>query len=111
MCYPRLEEIKEGMQLPANFLTRTGYRLPTSQEWEYRCRTGTETSRSFGASDEMLENYAWYAGNSKLQAWPVGRLKPTDFGLFDMHGNASEWCQDRAPASEPGSGRTSSDSG
>jgi eukaryotic-like serine/threonine-protein kinase len=96
MCYPPMEEIQEGMQLPPNFLARTGYRLPTEVEWEYACRAGTETSRAFGDSDEMLKHYAWYVRNSDMHAWPVGRLKPNDFGLFDMYGNVAEWCQDRA---------------
>ena len=42
----------------------------------------------------MLGNYAWYSGNSKDRTWPVGGKKPNDFGLFDMYGNAAEWCQD-----------------
>jgi serine/threonine protein kinase/formylglycine-generating enzyme required for sulfatase activity len=98
MCYPPLADIKEGMQLRPDFLARTGYRLPTEEEWEYACRAGTVTSRYYGGSEEMLKYYAWYQHNSKSRAWPVGRLKPNDFGLFDMYGNALEWCQD--PISE-----------
>src|SRR5262249_29903615 len=96
ICYPPIDQIKEGRQLPSSFLTRTGYRLPTEQEWEYACRAGAVTSRAFGGSDEMLGNYAWYMHNSAGHPWPVGQLKPNDFGLFDMYGNAGEWCHDRA---------------
>jgi formylglycine-generating enzyme required for sulfatase activity len=95
MCYPPMNQITEGIKLPPDFLERTGYRLPTEEEWEYACRARTETSRFFGGSDEMLENYAWYARTSELHAWGVGLLKPNDFGLFDMYGNVGEWCQDR----------------
>jgi formylglycine-generating enzyme required for sulfatase activity len=91
MCYPRLDKIKEGMKLPANFLELTGYRLPTDEEWEYACRAGTETGRI--CSDEVLENYAWYVRNSpNQQTMPVAQLKPNDFGLFDILGNVGEWC-------------------
>jgi formylglycine-generating enzyme required for sulfatase activity len=53
------------------------------------------TSRYYGRSDELLEKYAWYSKNSANRTWPVGRLKPNDLGLFDMHGQVCIWCQDR----------------
>jgi formylglycine-generating enzyme required for sulfatase activity len=94
MCYPPLADIQEGMQLSTDFLARTGYRLLTEREWECACRAGTLTSRSYGEADDMLPHYAWFLQYSKSRAWPVGLLKPNDFGLFDMYGNALEWCQD-----------------
>jgi serine/threonine protein kinase/formylglycine-generating enzyme required for sulfatase activity len=95
MCYPPVDQIKPGMKLPANYLERTGYRLPTEAEWEHACRAGAGTSRHYGSSEEMLGHYAWYPSNSGGRAQAVGRLKPNDWGLFDMYGNAREWCQDR----------------
>jgi serine/threonine protein kinase/formylglycine-generating enzyme required for sulfatase activity len=92
MCYPQVEEIREGMRLPDDYLSRIGYRLPTEAEWEYACRAKTVTSRYYGAAPELLGEYAWFLDNSQNHTWPVARLKPNDWGLFDLYGNAVEWC-------------------
>jgi formylglycine-generating enzyme required for sulfatase activity len=84
----------EGMAIPANFLDRRGYRLPTQAEWECACRAGTLTSRYYGDSRDLLDRYAWYQANSKEHAWACGSLLPNDLGLFDMLGNQLEWVQD-----------------
>jgi eukaryotic-like serine/threonine-protein kinase len=95
MCYPPIAEIKDGMKMRANYLSRTGYRLPTEAEWEYACRAGTITRRYYGSADELLVKYGWYQKNSEDLAHPVGQLKPNDLGLFDTLGNAWEWCQEK----------------
>jgi formylglycine-generating enzyme required for sulfatase activity len=94
MCYPPIAEIREGMKLPADYLARTGYRLPTEAEWEYACRARAATSRYYGAAEALLPRYAWYLPNAKERTWPVGQKRPNDFGLFDMHGNVWQWCQE-----------------
>jgi formylglycine-generating enzyme required for sulfatase activity len=104
MCYPPLSEIKEGMRLPANYLRRTGYRLPREAEWEYACRARADTSRHYGVAEELLGHYAWFVGNATGRAWPVGSKMPNDYGLFDMYGNAWEWCQDALAPYPTGSG-------
>jgi serine/threonine protein kinase/formylglycine-generating enzyme required for sulfatase activity len=96
-CYEPNEqgEYAHGMKMAANYLQRTGYRLPTEAEWGYACRAGADTRFCFGASEDLLDKYAWYATNARTRMHPAGSLKPNDLGLFDMHGNAWEWCHDR----------------
>ncbi len=79
----------------ADFLQRRGYRLPTEAEWEHACRAGTVTARYYGETEELLDKYGWHVRNSGGRAQSVGVLKPNDFGLFDLYGNAMEWCNDR----------------
>ena len=96
-CYlpNALGEFAEGMKPVPGYLHRTGYRLPSEAEWEYACRAGTATSRSYGETEELLDKYAWYMKNSQDRGMvPGGSLKPNDLGLFDMLGNVVEWCQE-----------------
>lgn len=85
-----------------NQLGQGTFRLPSEAEWEYACRAGTMTRFSFGDSicspTEVLpcelDNYGWWINNSADGAEPVRQLLPNAFGLYDMHGNVNEWCED-----------------
>jgi formylglycine-generating enzyme required for sulfatase activity len=72
------------------------YRLLSEAEWEYACRAGTETAYSFGESitqaQARFSEGNWGSAGSTVE---VGAFPANDFGLYDMHGNVWEWCEDR----------------
>ena len=82
------------------------YRLPSEAQWEYASRAGSKTRYHFGDKDSGIETYAWCSPETKNSgaafAHPVGQKKPNAWGLYDVQGNALEWCRDWYASSLPG---------
>jgi formylglycine-generating enzyme required for sulfatase activity len=93
-CQDFIKKLREKDKRP--------YRLPTEAEWEYACRAGTTTPFYFGetlSTDQANYNGNYAYGNGKKGVYrektvPVGSFQPNAWGLYDMHGNVWQWCQD-----------------
>lgn len=71
----------------------SGYRLPTEAEWEHACRAGTDGPYDFGSADK-LRQHGWFKENAEQKTHPAGQKRPNRWGLYDLYGNVSEWCED-----------------
>lgn len=93
-CFPGIWDLEDAVtyRLPDDVLSRTGYRLPTEVEWELAASAASETTWPTGWTDRLNDRYAWTANNSDGKSHPIASKLPNRFGLFDMLGNASEWC-------------------
>jgi formylglycine-generating enzyme required for sulfatase activity len=112
LLYCNARSVKEGLR-PAYIITENkeiawdhsanGYRLPTEAEWEYACRAGSR--EAFNTGNTIGTDKANFDGNYPYNNSPVGKFRqmttqggtftPNVWGLYDMHGNVSEWCWDQ----------------
>lgn len=93
--YPAISMSQKGAAAFCTWLSHKSgriYRLPTEAEWEYACRAGSQAAWAFGADPAGLDAVAWYRASSDGKTHPVGSLAPNAYGLYDVHGNAAEWC-------------------
>ncbi len=124
--YPGLESKLKGARQPVVMVSweeakafcdwvGNGITLPTEAQWEYACRAGNTGRFCFGDDEAQLGDYAWYAVNANGGTHAVGGKKPNVLGLYDMHGNAWEWCSDwhgaymTDPAKDPAGPTTGTD--
>jgi len=77
-------------------------RLPTEAEWECACRAGSDAEFTFGEDEASISEFAWYHENSEDRAHTVATKRPNRWGLFDLHGNVWEWCEDMRQRSYEG---------
>ena len=82
------------------------YRLLTDDEWEYAARGGKLSKGYLYAGSNIIDDVAWYKDNWGNQPLIVGRKQPNELGLYDMSGNAEEWCQDTVPSANNARRRT-----
>ncbi|MCD6327972.1 formylglycine-generating enzyme family protein [bacterium] len=97
-CYTLTNIFYSGNHIASADITcdfeANGYRLATEAEWEYACRAGTTTRFYGGDTESALSHMGWHGHNSGLQKQKVRLKRANGFGIYDMHGNASEWCWD-----------------
>ena len=93
------DDVNEFIKKLNHILKTEKFSLPSESEWEYACRSGTKTSLSNGELanigcdlDRNLNKIGWYCGNSKGTVQQIGKKNPNLWGIYDMHGNVSEWC-------------------
>lgn len=105
-CYPPVDDVDAGVpsdwQPYPDHRERTGYRLPTMEEWEFAVRGGVLETLPYltGREDRRMRGYAWSYDNSRSRAQPIVSCLPNRNGLFNAFGNVAEWTIDAHEASQ-----------
>ena len=90
LCYNPSDILAGNLNPPADYRLRTGYRLPTDEEWEFACRAGTTTRCFFGTDPQFARFYGWERSQSGGLIRQGSVLLPNPFGLFDVYGGVAE---------------------
>lgn len=96
MC-PIVDVSWHGAQVYCEWLNQKfakKFRLPSEAEWQYAARGGAKSKDYLYSGSNDIEKVAWYASNSEKKLHEVGKKSPNELGLYDMSGNAGEWCLD-----------------
>jgi serine/threonine protein kinase/formylglycine-generating enzyme required for sulfatase activity len=94
-CYLKVwEPAPNAFEFASNYLQRTGYRLPTYAEWKHVCAGATDEAWHFGSDAAMISFYEWTMPHSNNQRQSAARKRPNAWGVFDIAGSLSEWCDD-----------------
>lgn len=91
---PRQPVVNVNWEEAQRFAAWAGGRLPSEAEWEFACRGGKATAFCSGDTEQQLARVGWYKANSAGRVHDVGEKEANNYGLYDMHGNIWEWCED-----------------
>lgn len=94
MEYPKEATFGDSYDVTINPNAKKGYRLPTEAEWEYAAKGGNRPDKTIYSGSDDLDAIGWHDSNSGSRTRAVGKKQPNALDLYDISGNAYEWCWD-----------------